>query len=172
MGILNDLRMRVEAVQNGLQSGELVRNAIVRHGEDILDLQREQLFEGKASSGEDIRPFYSEDLKPSGYFYSVETARRYADWKREGINYPYRANRNPDAPNLYINGRFHDEIGVRFDYDSVGIVAMTPYAANIMAKYGIKTFGLMMSKWMYLFEDKGAYNELMTEIKSRLYVGN
>ena len=169
MGILNDLRMRVQGVQDGLQTGEVVRNVLVRHGEEILDLQREQLFEGKASSGEDIRPYYSEDLKPKGYFHSVASAGRYAAWKQDGINYPYRANRNPDAPNLYINGRFHDELGVRFMADSMGIVPMTPYASQIMAKYGLRTFGLMAAKWKVLFEDKGAYRELLTEIKTRLY---
>lgn len=172
MGILNDLRARVQGVQSGLQTGDLIRNVVVRHGEEILDLQREQLFEGKASSGNDIRPYYSEDLKPKGYFYSVETAGRYAAWKASGINYPYKASRNPDAPNLFINGRFHDELGIRFLADSVGVVPMTPYAANIMAKYGMETFGLMVEKWTKLFQDFGAYNELMMEIKSRLYVTN
>jgi len=172
MGILNDLRMRVQRVNDGLQTGELVRNVVIQHPDEILDLQRQQLFEGKASNGEDIRPFYSEDLKPSGYFHSVESAGRYAAWKESGINYPYRANRNPDAPNLYINGRFHDELGVQFDADTVGIVPTTPYAAGIVAKYGINTFGLMMANWMVIFVEHNAYNELMAEIKQRIYVSN
>ena len=170
MGILNDLRDRVRMVNEGLQTGEMVRNVIVRHSDDILELQLIQLFEGKAASGKDIRPYYSEDLKPSGYFHSVESAGRYADWKKNGINYPYTAQRNPDAPNLYINGRFHDELGVQFLADSVGVVPTTPYSAGIVAKYGINTFGLMMANWMAVFLERGAYNELMQEIKNRLYV--
>lgn len=170
MGILNDLRTRVRTVNDGLQSGELVRNAIVRHPDDILELQLQQLFSGLASSGKEIRPYYSEDLKPSGFFYSVESAGRYADWKLNGISYPYEANRNPDAPNLYINGRFHDELGVQFTADTVGVVPTTPYAAKIVAKYGINTFGLMMANWMVVFIERGAYNELMQEIKNQLYV--
>lgn len=169
MDILTDLRARVRTVNDGLMTGTLIRDVVVAHPDDILELQRIQLFEGKAASGEDIRPYYSEDLKPNGYFYSVETAGRYADWKLTGINYPYTANRNPDAPNLFINGRFHDELGVQFLADSVGIVPLTPYAAGIVAKYGMNTFGLMAQKWSQLFYEFGAYNELMNFIKLRLY---
>ena len=170
MGILNDLRTRVQGVNNGLQTGELVRNVIVRHPDDILDLQKMQLFQGLTASGKDIRPYYSEDLKPSGYFHSKDSAARYSAWKLTGIRYPYRANRNPDAPNLYINGKFHDELGVQFASDTVGIVPTTPYSAGIMAKYGINTFGLMPDNWAVIFEQRGAYAELMNEIKQRLYV--
>lgn len=170
MGILNDLAARVRRVEAGLMTGEFVRNALSGHGDDIMALQLEQLFSGLASSGEDIRPYYSEDLKPNGYFYTVESAGRYADWKLNGINYPYTAKRNPDAPNLYINGRFHSELAVSLGPSDVGIVPLTPYAAGIMAKYGVNTFGLMWSNWDRIFVDYGAYNELMNEIKMMLYV--
>jgi len=170
MGILDDLRARVQSVNDGLQTGELVRSVVVRHPDDILDLQKLQLFQGLAANGEDIRPYYSEDLKPSGYFHSVESAGRYAAWKRDGINYPYSVQRNPDAPNLYINGKFHDELGVEFATDTVGIVGTTGYSKSIVAKYGINTFGLMMANWMVLFIERGAYDELMSELKSKLYV--
>lgn len=170
MGILNDLLQRVKTVNEGLQTGQMVRDVVITHPDDILELQRQQLFAGKASNGQDIRPFYSEDLKPSGYFHSIESAGRYAAWKKSGISYPYTAQRNPDAPNLYINGRFHDELGVQFGDQTVGIVPATPYAAGIMAKYGINTFGLMMANWMVLFVERNAYNELMQQLKSKLYV--
>ena len=100
----------------------------------------------------------------------MESAGRYAAWKQDGINYPYSVDRNPDAPNLYINGRFHDELGVQFNPATVGIVGTTPYSKGIVAKYGINTFGLMMANWMSIFIDHGAYNELMNELKTRLYV--
>ena len=170
MGILNDLRARVQSVNDGLESGELIRNVIVQHPDDIMELQLQQLFSGKASNGQDIRPYYSEDLKPSGYFHSVESAGRYAAWKRDGISYPYQANRNPDAPNLYINGRFHSELGVQFGADNVAVVPLTPYAANIVAKYGLNTFGLMVSNWTIIFVQRGAYNELLEQLRQRIYV--
>lgn len=169
MGILNDLRSRVQSVADGLQIGTMVRDVVVQHGEDILDLQKMQLFQGLAANGEDIRPYYSEDLKPSGYFYSVESAGRYAAWKKDAINYPYSVQRNPDAPNLFINGRFHDELGVQFNSDSVGVIGTTAYSKGIVAKYGLQTFGLMMPNWRAIFFEYGAYNELMSIIKSTLY---
>ena len=169
MGILNDLRNRVRYINDGLQTGELVRNVVVQHPDDILDLQKQQLFAGLTSSGQDIRPYYSEDLKPQGYFHTVESAKRYSAWKLTGINYPYSVDRNPDAPNLYINGRFHDELGVQFDAQTVGIVGTTGYAKGIVAKYGIQTFGLMLSNWMVIFIERGAYDELMKELRTKLY---
>lgn len=172
MGILNDLRMRVQRVNDGLTTGELIRNVVVQHPDDILELQKIQLFQGLDANGEDIRPYYSEDLKPSGYFYTVESAGRYAAWKLDGINYPYSAKRNPDAPNLYINGRFHDELGVQFNPDSVGIVGTTGYSKGIIAKYGTETFGLMAANWMNIFVERGGYDELMNELRIMLYGTN
>lgn len=169
MGILENLRARVQSVEEGLRSGILIRGVVVNHADDILELQKLQLFQGLASDGNDIRPYYSEDLKPNGYFYSVESAGRYAAWKQDGINYPYSVDRNPDAPNLYINGRFHDELGVQFMPQAVGVVGTTGYSKKIIAKYGLKTFGLMAINWMRIFQERGAYNELMNEIKSKLY---
>lgn len=172
MGILDELLARVESVREGLQTGEMVRDVVIRHPEDILDLQRQQLFAGLTSSGEDIRPYYSEDLKPGGYFHSVESAGRYAAWKQDGIPYPYSANRNPDAPNLYINGRFHSELDVQFNSDTVAVIGGTGYARKIIAKYGLSTFGLMPANWGRLFIEFGAYDELMKELKTRLYATN
>ena len=165
MGILNDLLARVERVHDGLQTGEMVRNVVVGHREDIMELQKQQLFAGLASNGQDIRPYYSEDLKPGGFFRSVESAKRYSVWKETGISYPYSAQRNPDAPNLYINGRFHEELGVQFDVDVVSVVGMTGYASRIVEKYGLSTFGLMPSNWGVIFWERGAYNELMEELR-------
>lgn len=171
MGILDDLLLRVQDVAGGITTGTLIGGVVQNHPVDIMKLQREQLLCGKSSSGEDIRPFYSEDVKPHGYFNSVESAKRYANWK-SGLSYPsFRGERrNSDAPNLYINGKFHNELGVRFSLMSVAVVPETSYAAKIVAKYGTRTFGLTMDRWTRIFEEYGAYNELMNEIKSILYV--
>lgn len=169
MGILNDLLKRVRTVNEGLEQGGLIHDTVIDYGEDIMELQRIQLFQGLTSGGEDIRPYYSEDLKPSGYFYTVQAAENYAAWKGE-LDYPYSVDRNPDAPNLYINGRFHSELGVQFDTETVAVVPETGYAQNIVAKYGIETFGLMISNWMVIFQERGGYDSLMNNIKEVLYV--
>ena len=168
MSILSDLLTRVETVQEGLASGSLIRDVLLLRQEDIIEAQRIQLLEGKDSGGEDIHPFYSEDLKPAGHFYSVESAGRYAAWKQD-LTYPYTVDRNPDAPNLYITGKFHDELGVEFGADAIGIVGETAYAKGIMAKYGVDTFGLSNESWAEIWEN-GGYNELLTQIGLQLYV--
>ena len=76
MKILDDLLARVENVEVGLASGQTIRYVVENHESDILELQKQQLFEGKASSGDDLRPYYTEDIGANGYFYSTETAQR------------------------------------------------------------------------------------------------
>lgn len=167
MDILTDLLNRVLTVQAGLESGSLMRDVLIPRGDDILEQQRIQLLEGKDSGGEDIRPYYSEDLKPAGHFHSVESAGRYAAWKQD-LTYPYTVQRNPDAPNLYITGKFHEEIGVEFGVDTIAIVGETAYAKAIMAKYGIDTFGLNNDKWAEIWES-GSYDSLLGMIKAIIY---
>lgn len=171
MGILDDLLTRVQRVNDGMTTGEMVRDVVIRHPGDIMELQREQLFAGLAANGKDIRPYYSEDLKPGGYFHSTESAKRYANWKSSGISYPSLGgfSRNIDAPNLYINGKFHSELDVQFNAQTVGIIGRTTYAKGIIAKYGQNTFGLMASNWGVIFVERGAYNELLNNIKTILY---
>lgn len=166
---LQELYSRIEGVRDALHSGEIPRLAVLPYGDDILTLQREQLAEGKAASGEDLRPHYSEDIKPTGYFNSTATAANYAAWKQT-INNPYEAGaRNPDAPNLFITGKFYDEIGVEFGSDRARIVALTPFAAQVMAKYGADAFGLTYGRWMRIMRDEGGLERLMDEIKLRIY---
>ena len=128
-GLLNNAK----ALQNGMQQGTLVRDVLMRHGEHIIEQQRVQLLMGKGSDGRDLHPFYSEDVKPQGYFKSGAAARQYAAWKQT-LSYPYSVQRNPDAPNLYITGVFHDDLNIHFSPDSLEIIPDTAYAAKIMAK--------------------------------------
>lgn len=167
MSILTTLLTNVEAVQSGLQNGTIVREVVSGHPDDVLELQRIQLLEGKTPTGEDIRPYYSEDLKPEGHFHSVESAGRYAAWK-DGLSYPYSVERNPDAPNLYINGKFHSEIDVDFREDAAVIVPGTGYAEGIMLKYP-RAFGLSQESWNAIFSQRGALAELMETIKGIIY---
>lgn len=167
MSILSELRDRVQRISDGMDG--YVRDVVTGRESDILELQRRQLLQGLSSSGEDMRPYYSEDIKPKGYFKSKESAKRYSVWK-EGLSYPYSANRNPDAPNLYINGKFHSELGVQFDVRTVAVVGKTLYAQEIVAKYGLRPFGLMWAYWNEIFIQRGGYEELLNIVKDNLYV--
>jgi hypothetical protein len=147
---------------------QMVGEVLQRHEQDIIEYQRIQLLEGRDSDGQDIRPYYSEDVKPHGYFHSRESAGRYAAWK-EGLSYPFSVSRNGDAPNLYVNGKFHSELGVRFGNDGLSIEPMTPYAAKIVEKYGRNTFGLSWEKWNTLFTERNIKDEIITTFKQRIY---
>lgn len=162
------LKQKVERVNFGLVNGGIIRDMAIRHERDILELQKYQLLQGKASSGQDLRPYYSEDLKPRGWFRSAETAGRYAAWKQD-LDYPYEVSRNPDAPNLYVNGKFHNDLGVELGMDRIEVIGRTSYAKEIMAKYDTRNFGLMKEKWNSLFWDYGGYREIMQTLKTMLY---
>lgn len=165
---LEGLYDRVVAVQERLADGSLIRDALEGHGEEIVERQRIQLLRGLSSDGEDLRPYYSEDLKPSGRFYSVETAGRYAALK-QSLTYPYQVDRNPDAPNLYFNGRFHEDLGVQFDAETVAIVGQSGYSQGIISKYGVENFGLMTDYWTEIWRETGALDELLESLKTELY---
>lgn len=167
MGVLEQLKQKVQRVQKGLADGSLIRDVMQTRGDTILEKQKIQLLRGLASSGDEIHPFYSEDLKPAGRFYSVETAGRYAALK-QSLTYPYTVDRNPDAPNLYFNGRFHDDLGVQFNADTVAIIGTTAYAKGIILKYGTETFGLMSEYWNEVWAE-GAFADLLSGIKKQLY---
>jgi hypothetical protein len=77
--------------------------------------------------------------------------------------------RKSDAPNLYITGVFHDDLGLELGADSVKVIPDTAYAANIMAKYRTEAFGLSMAKWKVIFEDKGAKDDLIRLIRETLW---
>jgi hypothetical protein len=165
---LEGLLTNAKSLQQGMQSGTLVRDVLLRHGDHIVEQQRVQLLMGKGSDGRDLHPFYSEDLKPSGYFKSGAAAKQYAAWKQT-ISYPYSVQRNPDAPNLSITGVFHDDLNIHFGVDSLEIIPDTAYAAKIMAKYGFGIFGLNAQMWGVIWNDFGAKNELIEEMRNVLW---
>lgn len=151
-----------------MQDGSLVRGVLRNHADDIMEQQHIQLMEGKGSDGNDLRPYYTEDVQPSGYFKTVASARNYMAWK-ETLNYPYSVTRNSNAPNLYINGRFYSEMEVRFEADTLGIYPTSGFASEIMAKYGLHRFGLSALKWQVMMEEKGVKDEIQNEMRKLLY---
>jgi hypothetical protein len=168
MSVIDQLLSNVETLQASLDSGDVQRDVLERHREDIIELQQIQLLEGKGSDGEDLRPYYSEDLQPQGWFKSKETAGRYAAWKGT-LSYPFSVQRNPDAPNLYITGVFHGDLDVQFNPDTLAIVPTTMYAQQIMAKYGMGMFGLSAEKWGEMMNERGALAEVIDKAKEIIW---
>lgn len=156
------------ALQSQMNDGSIVRGVLREHKDDIMEQQYIQLLEGKDSDGNDLRPYYTEDLKPHGYFKSQQSASNYMAWK-QSLAYPYTVSRTPNAPNLFINGRFYDELELRFEADTVGIFPASGYAADIIGKYGLQSFGLSALKWQVMFEQKGVRKEIQQRMKDILY---
>ena len=63
---LNGLLDNCRQLQRDMTQGTIIREVLEPHDKEIVDLQRTQLLMGKGSNGEDIHPFYTEDLKPQG----------------------------------------------------------------------------------------------------------
>ena len=164
---LTTLIRNAEMLQSAMDRGIFLQVVLNDRREEIIASQREQLLEGKDSDGNDMRPYYSEDLKPNGWFHSKESAMRYALWKKTGISYPVDVQRNTDAPNLYINGMFHNDLEARAGSTSVGVYPKTSYAAGIMAKYGMNKFGLTSERWRKVLED--CKDRILQLMKQELY---
>ena len=165
---IQQLLENARGLQDGMSRGGLIREALLPYEQDIVEQQRIQLLEGKGSDGKDLHPFYSEDIKPRGYFRSKDSAARYAAWKQT-LSYPYTVKRNADAPNLYITGVFHNDLVADMGTDSMAIVPDTAYAANIMRKYGYEVFGLSKDSWAVIWNDKGAVDTLLNVMRNRLW---
>lgn len=128
---------------------EWTREILEENQEMLLELMRTNLFRGKGANDEDLRPYYSEDLKslrPDGFFTSPVKAENYALHKID-MTYPVNVDRNPDAPNLYISGKLHDSIGIVFDEDSFEFRPQSRYAEKIMQKYGMENFTINSEDW-------------------------
>lgn len=70
---------------------------------EIISMNKEQIWDGKTKNDTDIHHLYSEDP----FFKTVKQANAYKMWKQRITP---NSDRNPDAPNLYINGYYHSLI--------------------------------------------------------------
>jgi hypothetical protein len=103
--------MIFEELHNNLQSvietlDDLIIDEVMEENEFIVSSIKDQLWDGQTGTGADIRPYYSEDP----FFKTKKQAIGYKNWKAKITPNPRR---NPDAPNLFINGYFYDTIGAK-----------------------------------------------------------
>lgn len=150
--LIESLLRRVRDCKSYLDSGDAVKEHLAPRDGDIMAQQRGQLLEGKRPDGWDIRPYYSEDPYFTVLGMWGGNPDAYKAWKRTLPNWD-NPKRNPDAPNLYINGRFHSELGAYFEADGITIMGTTSYALGIVRKYGNDTFGLSDGRWAALMEE-------------------
>lgn len=97
---------------------------IEKNEEKIVDLQRDQMMEGRGVDGNFIRPYYSENP----YFKTAEAAKKYAKWKAKITPNPQRPE---DVPNLYINGYFHSSLFVKIMNDQFEIDTDADFGGDV-----------------------------------------
>lgn len=112
------------------QLPDAVNNALFQNESKIVDLNKAQLYDGKDVSGNDIRPFYSQD----SFFKTQAQAQGYIKWKQKITP---NSSRNPDAPNLFINGFHYSMIGLlRKGRDVfIGVKSSNQITSSIESKY-------------------------------------
>lgn len=169
MGLTDKMEVMLTAFREFRDNkNAILADILSQRTDELLDRQRDQLASGLNSEGTDIVPPYSEDLKPGGYFHSSSAAERYAQWKQT-INVPVyykQTQRNPDTPNLYVNGRFHSELTVDIT-DEVLFHGGTSYAENIVDKFGLMQFGLNEQSWRDFMEN-GVITEILGGLRTSL----
>lgn len=112
------------------QLPDVVNNALFQNEAKIVDLNKAQLYDGKDIFGNDIRPFYSQDT----FFKTQAQAQGYIKWKQKITP---NSSRNPDAPNLFINGFHYSLIGLlKKGRDIViGVKSQNAITSSIDSKY-------------------------------------
>lgn len=164
MGIIDKIEAQIAALEEFRDNRASILADILSEREDeLLDRQRDQLASGLNSEGTDIVPPYSADLKPGGYFKSPQAAARYAAWKQDiyapKVHYK-QTQRNPDTPNLFIDGdgivnggRFYRELAVNVTDTEILFYGETSYAEGIIGKFGEEQFGLCEEYWRDVMEN-------------------
>jgi hypothetical protein len=135
---------------------DVVSNVVARTSDVILDLNRDQLLQGRDADGKLLSPTYTED----SYFKSREAAGRYSKMKylqevahRRMMVYAELYGEKPaDVPNLIVTGPFHGSFFISTSMDSYTIGATYRDADDISAKYKNRVYGLApRSKEFYYF---------------------
>jgi dihydroorotase len=131
----------LEMIQNleQLDVKKIAADALDESRSEFIALNREQLLEGRLSTGDDISPSYFEDP----YFKTPESAKRYSDWKDKITPHPKR---NKGTPNLFIIGSFHQSIGMEVDGDEFEMMSDYKDAGSILSKFSEDIFGLNEEK--------------------------
>lgn len=121
------------------QTEELSANSIRKTGANLVQLNREQMLEGKRRDGKDISPSYFEDP----WFKSIESAKAYSEWKDRITPNPKR---KKGVPNLFIVGTFHNGITIDVTGESIKFNSDFYAAADIERKFTGMIYSLNVEK--------------------------
>lgn len=152
--MLDDFAQKIAKLQ-AFDFGKELEEIVEDHADDIADLQREQMLEGKGVDGQYIRPFYSENP----FFKTPGAAERYALWKQKITP---NSNRPVDVPNLIVVGVFHKSLSAKV---SGGL-----FEIQTDASFGDKVFDVHKNAQGLDEESRLEFAENFTlpEIKTRL----
>lgn len=118
-----------------LDTDQIIEESIASTKDDLLELNKEQLYDGKLSTGADLSPSYLEDP----YFKTREAAQAYSDWKDRITP---NSNRRKGIPNLFINGYLHNSFTVEVTANSVNFNTSASFGGKVVDKFGENIWGL------------------------------
>jgi hypothetical protein len=122
---LNTLQKRLQKINLNNELSNVLRLQLIQN--KILNLNRDQMWEGKDTRGIDIEPSYLDNP----YFKSQEAAENYSVWKQKITPNPKR---NKYAPNLFITGYFHNSLNITFvSNTALKIYSAVPLASKILS---------------------------------------
>lgn len=112
------------------QLPSVIIESLLKNEDRIVAMNQEQLYDGKTTKGTDIMPLYSQDT----FFKTQAQAQGYIKWKQKITP---NSKRNPDAPNLIINGFHYSMIGLlKKGRDIViGVKSSNQITSSIEGKY-------------------------------------
>lgn len=120
----------------------------------------EQMMNGKRRDGQDITPSYWDDP----YFKSYSQALAYSDWK-DRIE-PFRTNRRPGTPNLYINGYYHNSIRAVVTREGISMESGWSESSDIESTFTRLIYGVGGQWRDWYFND--SYSGLRTAWRKRI----
>lgn len=148
---------------NKINVGDICSNSIDQTKEDLLEKNKEQLYDGKLRTEEDLSPSYLEDP----YFKSAAAAQRYSDWKDRITP---NSKRNKGIPNLFINGTFYDSLSISVSKDSISMDSSFSEASDIESKFTTNIFSLggqYKSNYLNEFVKPLVFELLTTELNEK-----
>lgn len=125
MGTIFSFKRRAEAFQADLA----ILQTMKEYEDDIGDLNKEQMYDGKTRLGTDITPSYYNDPYFKGDY---QRAAAYSDWKDKITPNPRRTK---GTPNLFINGYYYSSIVTKIVGDQIVYNSTWIEESDISAKF-------------------------------------
>ena len=132
MSKINQLIQKLRGFSDFL--GDSIEQGIKENRKEAVALNLGQMLDGKGNDGQDLRPFYTED----NFFKSKKSSEAYIRFKQRITP---NSKRNPNAPNLTINGHYHSGVRGIDVRGGIELKNATPFGLTVSAKFN-KAMGL------------------------------